>query len=93
MAAQPLPQGAPPPGPQRIDALRNERRETQQDGRTIIMEPGRVIIRDPGGQQFVRHNEVDRFRYGARDVQVQQVGAESRTVDGMMAYPFGSGPM
>jgi OmpA-OmpF porin, OOP family len=80
VAVTPLPQGAPPPGQQRLDALRNDRRETQQDGRTIIMEPGRVIIRDPSGQEFVRHDENDRFRYGARDVQVQQVGADTRTV-------------
>ncbi len=76
----PLPQGAPPPGQQRLDAFRNDRRETQQDGRTIITEPGRVIIRDPSGQEFVRHDENDRFRYGARDVQVQRVGADTRTV-------------
>ena len=76
----PLPQGAPPPGQQRLDAFRNDRRETQQGGRTIITEPGRIIIRDPSGQQFVRHDENDRFRYGARDVQVQRVGADTRTV-------------
>ncbi len=28
----------------------------------------------------MRHNEVDRFRYGARDVQVRQQGAETRTI-------------
>ena len=72
--------GAPPAGPQRLDAVRNDRREVQQDGRTIITEPGRVIIRDPSGMEFVRHDEMDRFRYGARDIQVQQVGNESRTV-------------
>jgi OmpA-OmpF porin, OOP family len=76
----PLPQGAPPPGTQRLDAFRNDRRETQQDGRTIITEPGRVIIRDPSGQEFVRHDENDRFRYGARDVQVQRLGADTRTI-------------
>jgi outer membrane protein OmpA-like peptidoglycan-associated protein len=76
----PLPQGAPPPGQQRLDAFRNDRRETQQDGRTIITEPGRIIIRDPSGQEFVRHDENDRFRYGARDIQVQRVGADTRTV-------------
>ncbi len=76
----PLPQGAAPQGPQRIDALRNDRRETQQGGRTIFTEPGRVIIRDPSGQEFVRHDENDRFRYGARDIQVQQVGADTRTI-------------
>ena len=52
----------------------------QQGGRTIITEPGRIIIRDPGGQQYVRHSEVDRFRYGARDIQTQTVGGETRTV-------------
>jgi len=39
-----------------------------------------VIIRDPGGQAFIRHNEMDRFRYGARDIQTQVVGGENRTV-------------
>ena len=36
--------------------------------------------RDPGGQAFIRHNEVDRFRYGARDIRTQQVGNETRTI-------------
>ena len=54
--------------------------KSQQGGRTIITEPGRIIIRDPGGQQYVRHSEVDRFRYGARDIQTSTVGAETRTV-------------
>ena len=39
-----------------------------------------MIIRDPGGQAFIRHNEMDRFRYGARDIQTQVVGGENRTV-------------
>ena len=60
--------------------FRSERRETQEGGRTVITEPGRVIIRDPGGQAFIRHNEVDRFRYGARDIRTQQVGEETRTI-------------
>jgi outer membrane protein OmpA-like peptidoglycan-associated protein len=51
-----------------------------QDGRTIITEPGRVIIRDPSGMAIVRHNELERFRYGARDIQTQQLGGETRTV-------------
>jgi outer membrane protein OmpA-like peptidoglycan-associated protein len=69
-----------PPGPQRLDDFRSQRQETQQGGRTIITEPGRIIIRDPGGQEFVRHDEMDRFRYGARDIQTQTVGGETRTV-------------
>ena len=54
--------------------------KSQQGGRTIITEPGRIIIRDPGGQQYVRHSEVDRFRYGARDIQTSIVGGDTRTV-------------
>ena len=67
-------------GPDRMDQFSGERRETQQGGRTVITEPGRVIIRDPGGQSFIRHNEVDRFRYGARDIRTQTVGNETRTI-------------
>ena len=72
--------GAPRSGPQRLDDFRGQRRESQQGGRTIITEPGRIIIRDPGGQQYVRHSEVDRFRYGARDIQTSVVGGDTRTV-------------
>ncbi|MCA6118689.1 OmpA family protein [Bradyrhizobium sp. WSM 1738] len=77
---RPVAPGAAVAGPQRLDDFRGQRRETQQGGRTIITEPGRIIIRDPGGQQYVRHSEVDRFRYGARDIQTQTVGGETRTV-------------
>ncbi|WP_343213055.1 OmpA family protein [Afipia sp. P52-10] len=66
--------------PRQLDSFRSQRREVQEGGRTIINEPGRIIVRDPSGQSFVRHNEIDRFRYGARDVQVQQRGGETRTV-------------
>jgi OOP family OmpA-OmpF porin len=52
----------------------------QEGGRTIITEPGRIIIRDPSGQEFVRHNEVERFRFGARDIRTQEVGGETRTI-------------
>jgi OOP family OmpA-OmpF porin len=79
-ALTPIPQGTAQQGPNRIEGFRNERRETVQDGRTIITEPGRVIIRDPSGMEIVRHNELDRFRYGARDIRTQQVGGETRTV-------------
>jgi outer membrane protein OmpA-like peptidoglycan-associated protein len=72
--------GAPPSGPQRLDDFRGQRREVQEGGRTVFTEPGRVIIRDPGGQSYVRHNEEDRFRFGARDIQTQTVGGETRTV-------------
>jgi outer membrane protein OmpA-like peptidoglycan-associated protein len=63
-----------------MDQFRGERRESQVGGRTVITEPGRIIVRDPGGQADIRHDEVDRFRYGARDIQTQTVGGETRTV-------------
>src|SRR6476661_5330904 len=79
-ALTPVAPGAAPQGPQRLDDFRSARRETQEGGRTVITEPGRIIVRDPGGQSFVRHNEVERFRYGARDIRTQQVGGETRTI-------------
>ncbi len=79
-ALTPVAPGAAPQGPQRLDDFRSARRETQEGGRTVITEPGRIIIRDPSGQSFVRHNEVERFRYGARDIRTQQVGGETRTI-------------
>jgi outer membrane protein OmpA-like peptidoglycan-associated protein len=63
-----------------MDDFRGQRRETEQGGRKVFTEPGRVIVVDPGGQSFIRHNEMDRFRYGARDIRTQQVGNESRTI-------------
>ena len=63
-----------------MDDFRGARRETQEGGRTVFTEPGRIIVRDPNGQSFVRHNEEERFRFGARDIQTQQFGNETRTV-------------
>ncbi len=63
-----------------MEDFRNERRETDQGGRKVFTEPGRVIVVDPGGQSFIRHNEVDRFRYGARDIQTRRVGADTQTI-------------
>jgi outer membrane protein OmpA-like peptidoglycan-associated protein len=63
-----------------MDDFRGARRETQEGGRSVFTEPGRVIIRDPSGQSFVRHNEEERFRFGARDIHTQVVGSETRTV-------------
>jgi outer membrane protein OmpA-like peptidoglycan-associated protein len=67
-------------GPRRLDDFRNERREVQEGGRTVITEPGRIIVRDPGGGAFVRHDEMERFRFGARNIETQHVGGETRTV-------------
>jgi outer membrane protein OmpA-like peptidoglycan-associated protein len=63
-----------------MDEFRGERREVQEGGRTVITEPGRIIIRDPGGQEYIRHDEDDRFRYGARDIRTETVGGETRTI-------------
>jgi outer membrane protein OmpA-like peptidoglycan-associated protein len=79
-ALTPIAPGAAPQGPRRMDEFRGERKEVQEGGRTVFTEPGRVIIRDPGGQSFVRHDEMDRFRFGARDIQTRQVGGETQTI-------------
>jgi OmpA-OmpF porin, OOP family len=63
-----------------MEDFRGARQESDQGGRKVFTEPGRVIVVDPSGQSFIRHNEEDRFRFGARDIQTQQVGAETRTV-------------
>jgi len=90
----PLPPPPPPPqnltplpanpaavqGPRRLEDFRAERHEVQEGGRTIITEPGRVIIRDPSGEAFVRHDELERFRFGARNIETQHVGGETRTI-------------
>ena len=76
----PVPSGTAPQGPRRLEDFRGQRQETDQGGRKVFSEPGRVIVVDPTGQSFIRHNEEDRFRFGARDIQVQRVGGETRTV-------------
>jgi OOP family OmpA-OmpF porin len=72
--------GAAAQGPRHIDDFRGERRESDQGGRKVFTEPGRVIVVDPSGHSFIRHNEEDRFRYGARDIQTQQVGGDTRNI-------------
>jgi OOP family OmpA-OmpF porin len=79
-ALAPIAPGAAAPGPHRLDDFRGARQETQQGGRTVFTEPGRVIVVDPGGQSFIRHDEMDRFRFGARDIQTEQVGGDTRPV-------------
>ncbi len=76
----PIAPGAAPQGPRRMEDFRGARQESDQGGRRVFTEPGRVIVVDPSGQSFIRHNEEDRFRFGARDIQTQQVGGETRTI-------------
>jgi OmpA-OmpF porin, OOP family len=63
-----------------MEDFRGQRQESDQGGRKVFTEPGRVIVVDPSGQSFIRHNEEERFRFGARDIRVEQVGADTRTV-------------
>jgi len=76
----PIAPNAAPQGPRRMEDFRGQRQESDQGGRKVFTEPGRVIVVDPSGQSFIRHNEEDRFRYGARDIQTQRVGGETRTI-------------
>lgn len=62
-----------------MDELRAERHQSSEGGRTIIREPDRTIIRE-GGQTIIRHSEVDRFRYGARDVRTERRGNDNITI-------------
>src|ERR1700733_9899834 len=79
-ALTPIAPGAAPAGPRRLEDFRGQRQESDQGGRKVFTEPGRVIVVDPSGQSFIRHDEEQRFRFGARDIQTQQVGGETRTV-------------
>jgi outer membrane protein OmpA-like peptidoglycan-associated protein len=79
-ALTPIAPGAAPQGPRRMEDFRGQRQESDQGGRKVFTEPGRVIVVDPSGQSFIRHNEEDRFRYGARDIQTQRLGGETRTI-------------
>jgi outer membrane protein OmpA-like peptidoglycan-associated protein len=79
-ALTPIAPGAAAVGTKTMDGFRGQRRESQEGGRTVFTEPGRVIVRDPSGQSFIRHNEVDRFRYGARDIRTERVGNDTRTI-------------
>jgi OmpA-OmpF porin, OOP family len=63
-----------------MEDFRGARQESDQGGRKVFTEPGRVIIVDPSGQSFIRHDEDERFRYGARDIRTEQVGGETRTI-------------
>jgi OmpA-OmpF porin, OOP family len=79
-ALTPIAPGAAMQGPRRMEDFRGARQESDQGGRKVFTEPGRIIVVDPGGQSFIRHDEMDRFRFGARDIQTQQVGGETRTI-------------
>jgi outer membrane protein OmpA-like peptidoglycan-associated protein len=80
-ASGPLPANGGGAARGNFESFRSQRQQTTEGGRTVIREPDRVIVKDPSGQSFIRHNEVDRFRYGARDVQTQRFGDnDTRTI-------------
>jgi len=79
-ALTPIAPGAVVQGPQRMEDFRGQRQESDQGGRKVFTEPGRIIVVDPSGQSFIRHDEDDRFRYGARDIRVERVGSDTRTI-------------
>jgi outer membrane protein OmpA-like peptidoglycan-associated protein len=62
-----------------LTGLRTERHESVVGGRTVITEGSRVIVRENNGQIVIRHDDVDRFRYGARDVRVERRGDDNVT--------------
>ncbi|MDB5512775.1 MAG: oprF 3, partial [Enterovirga sp.] len=64
----------------RLDDLRDERRETTENGRTVIREPdGRVILRE-GDRTIIRRDEAARLRHGAGEVRTERRGSETVTV-------------
>jgi outer membrane protein OmpA-like peptidoglycan-associated protein len=65
--------------PQHLDQLRNERQQVQVGNQTVIREANRTIIRE-GGRDIIRHDEADRFRFNAREVNVERHGNNTVTV-------------
>lgn len=63
----------------KMDDVRGERRERKEGNRTVIQEGNRTIVRE-GNRTFIRRDESDRLRRVGRDVNVQRVGNETRTV-------------
>ena len=73
-ALAPAVPGLAPPQPRGVDATRErgDRQPVERDGRTYLPQPdNRLIIRE-GNRDIIRHDEVERLRRGARNVDVQQ---------------------
>jgi len=62
-----------------IASLRQERHEVREGNRVFIQEPDRTIIQE-GGRTIIRHNEVDRFTVGARNVHNEQRGNQTVSI-------------
>ncbi len=65
--------------PQHLDQLRGARHETHEGNRTVIREADRTIVRE-GGRDIIQHDEADRFRFNAREVNVEHRGNDTVTV-------------
>ena len=59
--------------------MRGARRETHEGNRTVIQEQNRTIIKQ-GGHTIIRHDDTDRLRIGARNVQVERRGNDTVTI-------------
>jgi len=66
-------------GNKRLDQVRAARQETHEGNRTIIREVNRTIIRE-NGHTIIRHDDTDRFKRGAHDVQVEHRGNQTETI-------------
>ncbi|WP_439576142.1 OmpA family protein [Phreatobacter sp.] len=64
---------------ERVDDVRQRRREFTHDGVTVIHEPGRTIVRDGEGF-FIRQDETARFRDLGGQVRTERRGDEMVTV-------------
>jgi outer membrane protein OmpA-like peptidoglycan-associated protein len=62
-----------------VNQLHAERHQSVVGGNTVITEGNRVIVRQNNGAMVIRHDDVDRFRYGARDVKIEKRGNDSVT--------------
>jgi outer membrane protein OmpA-like peptidoglycan-associated protein len=62
-----------------IQDVRQQRRTTQEEGRTVIHEGDRVIVRERN-RTFIRHNEDRRFAIGALDVRTDRRNGQTTTV-------------
>ncbi len=62
-----------------IEALHQERHEVRQGNQVFIQEPDRTIVEE-NNRMIIRHNEVDRFAVGAREVHVERRGNQTDTV-------------
>jgi outer membrane protein OmpA-like peptidoglycan-associated protein len=78
----------------KVQDLRAQRHEVHEGGRTVIQEPGRTIVQE-NGRFLIRHDEAERFGFHARDVRVEQQGADTVTIverpDGIRIVTF-TGP-